>query len=448
MAMTDGTMNSTDPKEIIARSPMSRLQIISVCVCVLLNAIDGFDVLAISFAAPGIASAWGVDRAELGLVLSMELIGMAIGSVLLGYMADRLGRRPIILGCLILMSSGMYLASITNSVLNLSVVRLLTGLGIGGMLATTNAIVAEYSNVKRRHMSVTLMAAGYPLGGIIGGIVVSILLAHFDWRSVFIFGSVITAMVVPLVWLLLPESVEYLNQKRPRHALERINGILVRMEHSVLTSLPELTERQSRNGIAELMSPALLHTTVLLTLAYFSHIMTFYFVLKWIPKIVVDMGFAAAAASSVLVWANIGGITGSLVLSLLTQKFSVRSLVVGALLLAFVTVTVFGFSPADLQKLSVFAAIAGFFTNSAVVGLYAIMAQSFPARVRAGGTGLVIGVGRGGAALGPVVAGFLMAAGNPFSWVAFLIATGSLVAAAALLVELYWKTSAELEKRG
>ncbi|MFC6632549.1 MFS transporter [Microbulbifer taiwanensis] len=427
-------MNTADPRELIAESPMSRLQIVAVTLCVLLTALDGFDVLAISFAAPGIAGDWGIDRAALGVVLSMELIGMALGSLLLGNLADRMGRRRAIIGCLVLMSGGMYLAAIAGDVVTLSAIRMLTGIGIGGMLAATNAMAAEFSNRRRRHLAVTLMASGYPLGAIAGGTIASMLLAHFDWRSVFLFGALATALFLPLVWLWLPESVDYLVQKRPARALEKVNAVLVRMGRDRVAALPAVSKLQAGSGFRELLSPALMRSTLLLTLAYFAHIMTFYFMLKWIPKIVVDMGFAASAAGGVLVWANVGGAAGALALSLLTQRFDVRALVIGALLLAFATVTLFGFSPADLQQLSLLAALAGFFTNSAIVGLYAILAQSFPARVRAGGTGLVIGIGRGGAALGPIVAGLLFAGGQSLPLVALVMASGALLAAAALLL--------------
>ncbi|GAB3104013.1 MFS transporter [Aestuariicella hydrocarbonica] len=427
-------MNTADPREVIAQSPLSRPQIVVIILCILLNALDGFDVLAISFASPGIAETWGVDRAALGLVLSMELIGMAIGSIVLGSLADRIGRRPTILGCLTIMSGGMYLAAIANDITTLSVVRFITGLGIGGMLASTNAMVAEFSNRRRRHLAVALMAGGYPVGAIIGGIIASMLLAHFDWRSVFIFGAIATAAFLPLAFFCLPESVEYLVQKRPKNALHNINNIMRKMGHSAVEALPVISPQETRTGLRELLSPQLVRITLLLTVAYFAHIMTFYFILKWIPKIVVDMGFVASTAGGVLVWANVGGAAGALVLSLLTQKIDVRNLVIGAMVMAFVMVTVFGYSSPDLQQLSLFAALAGFFTNSAVVGLYAIFAQAFPTRVRAGGTGLVIGVGRGGAALGPVVAGVLFSTGQSLPTVALLMALGSLLAAAALLL--------------
>ena len=162
-----------NPKDILDHEPMGWFQITAVTICVLLNALDGFDVLAISFASPGIASEWGIDRGVLGIVLSMELIGMAVGSITIGNLADRIGRRPTILLCLVMMASGMYLSSTSDSVEALSAYRFFTGLGIGGMLAAINAMAAEYANLKYRNLCVIVMATGYPIGVIIGGSIAS-----------------------------------------------------------------------------------------------------------------------------------------------------------------------------------------------------------------------------------------------------------------------------------
>ena len=423
-----------DPRQILARERMGWFQVMAVTLCVLLNALDGFDVLSISFASPGIAAEWGINRAALGIVLSMELIGMALGSITIGPLADRAGRRPVILICLLVMSSGMYLASIADSVELLSAARFYTGIGIGGMLAAINAMAAEYANDRHRNLAITLMATGYPLGVIAGGSIASMLLVNSDWRAVFLLGSIVTAAFIPAIWFLLPESIEYLVQKRPRGALDQINNTLRRMGHQPATAMPEVTQPNTRKGLRLLFTPHLARTTILLTVTYFAHIMTFYFILKWIPKIVVDMGFSASLAGSVLVWANVGGATGSLILSLLTNRLDLRMLVVGALCLSAVMVSVFGHGYSDLQQLSLVAAAAGFFTNSAIVGLYAIFAQSFPTEARAGGTGFVIGVGRGGAALGPIVAGFKSDGGFSLQTVALLMAAGSVVAAIALFM--------------
>ena len=412
---------------------MSRLQVVAVIMCILLTALDGFDVLSISFAAPGISAEWGIDRAALGIVLSMELIGMAVGSVLIGRLADRFGRRPSILGCLMIMAAGMLLAAVAASVVLLSVCRFFTGIGIGGMLASATAMAAEFSNLKRRNISVILMAAGYPVGVLVGGSIASLLLAWFDWRSVFLFGSVATAAFIPLTWYLMPESIEYLVLRRPGDALERVNRTLARMGHAAVAALPDRARTAPSANWSALFAPGLARNTVLLTAAYFGHIMSLYFFLKWIPKIVVDMGFSPSLAGGVLVWASVGSAAGSVLLGVLSSRYSVRGMVIAALLLGAAMLTWFGRGQADLKELSLVAAAAGFFINAGVVGLYAIFVQAFPAELRAGGVGFVIGFGRGGSMVGPILAGFMFTAGAGLPLVALLMSLGSALGAVLLL---------------
>lgn len=424
---------SANPRTIIAQSPMSRLQLAAVTMCILLTALAGYDVLAISFAAPGIASEWGIDRAALGVVLSMELIGMSVGPMVLGNLADRIGRRPNILICLVMMTIGMLLSVSARNVAELSAWRFLTGLGIGGVMASTGAIAAEFSSIRRKNLSVILMSGGYPFGVIVGGSVASWLLAAFEWRSVFVLGGVATAAFIPLTWLLLPESIEYLLRRRPENALRRINDTLRRMGHAALDAMPAAPPGAVRPGLRALFTGGMARTTLVLTVAYLAHIMTFYFIIKWIPKIVVDMGYSPALAGGVLVWANVGGVSGSVLIGLLSLRYTVKALVLAALLAGAVLVALFGQGQGDLAGLSAVAGAAGFFTNAAVAGLYALFAQSFPTELRAGGTGFVIGIGHGGSVLGPIVAGLLFAAGAGLPTVAGLMACGSLVAAGALL---------------
>ncbi|MFT4937607.1 MAG: benzoate transport [Paraglaciecola sp.] len=426
---------SQNPTDLIANSPMSATQIMAVCMCIMLTALDGFDVLAISFASPGISSEWGINRAALGVVLSMELIGMAVGSILLGNFADKYGRRPTILICLVVMSAGMLAAGLAKGINDLSAYRFITGLGIGGMLASTSAMAAEFSSAKHRSMAVILMAAGYPLGAVLGGAVASELLKYHDWRAVFYFGATATALFILLVWYILPESISYLIHKRPQGALEQINKILLRMKHSSIPILPDVepsAKSAANSGMGALFSAQLSSTTLLLTAAYFTHIMTFYFILKWIPKIVVDMGYAPSAAGGVLVWANVGGLLGCMLLGLLSHRFAVRILVIIMLAGGATMVAVFGQGQQDLQQLALIAGVAGFFTNAAVVGLYALFTLAFPTELRASGTGFVIGIGRGGAALGPITAGLMFSAGYGLQSVSFAMAIGSLLAILAL----------------
>lgn len=411
---------------------MRARQLLAIGLCVALNALDGFDVLSISFASPGISKEWGIDRAALGVVLSMELVGMAVGSLILGQVADRIGRRPTTLGCLLAMAAGMYATSQVGTIGELALTRLITGFGIGGMLACTNAMVAEYANDERRGASVAIMAAGYPVGAIIGGSVATGLLVEGSWRDVFTFGAIVSAAFIPLVLWLIPESVGFLLQKRPAGVLDHLNRALRGVGHDPVTEIPPLEPGAPKSSPAALFTPQLRSITLLLTLAYFLHIMTFYFILKWVPKIVVDMGFSPSLAGGVLVWANVGGLLGSLLLSFLSLRYVLRTLVIIALVASSVMVTVFGQGQANLGELSWAAAAGGFCTNAGVVGFYALIAASFPTAVRAGGTGFVIGVGRGGAAIGPILAGVLFQFGLGLPMVAAIMASGSVLAAVAL----------------
>jgi len=422
-----------DPRRTLARSPMAGRQVFAIAMCVLLNALDGFDVLSISFASPGIADEWGIDRAALGVVLSMELVGMMIGSIILGQVADRIGRQPTAIACLLIMALGMAATTIVGSIGALGATRLLTGLGIGGMLAVTNALVAEYANDKWRGAAVAIMAAGYPVGGIAGGAIASALLVHGDWRDVFWLGAGMTALCLPLIPLFVPEPVGALLQRRRPDTLARVNRSMVALGHDPVASLPPVDPLVRKSSIGELFTRDMALVTVLLTVIYFSQLLTFYFILKWSPKIVADMGFAPSSAGGVLVWANVGGLAGSLLYSALSLKVPMRRLIAGFMVASAVMVAMFGRSSPDLGTLALAAAAAQFCANGVIVGLYGLVAGSFPTSNRAGGTGFVIGIGRGGAALSPALGGMLFNAGYSLSAVAAIMACGSLVALAALI---------------
>jgi benzoate transport len=426
-------VTTNDPREIIDRSAMTTAQIVVVALTVFMNGMDGFDVLSIAFASPGIAKEWGIAQTALGVVLSMELIGMAFGSVFLGGVADKIGRRPTLLGCTLVMVAGMLGATTAGSPVQLSIWRVFTGLGIGGMLSANNAVVAEFSNKRWRSLCISIMVIGYPLGGTFGGMLASRLLATYEWRSVFYLGAGATAILIPVLYFLLPESVHWLARKQPVDALTRVNTALRKLGHQTVSALPQVNAAELKKSVGDIFSPALAATTLIVTAAYFFHIVTFYFILKWTPKVVADMGFAASAAGGILTWANFGGALGGAVFGLLTARVGLKPLSIVILVLTTVGVTIFGRTPADLGTMAYLAAIAGFFGNAGVSGLYSIAAYAFPTHVRATGTGFVIGVGRGGAVLSPILAGLLLDNGFNVPTVAMVMSVGSLLGALMLV---------------
>lgn len=413
---------------------MTRAQGLAILISLLLNALDGFDVLSISFAAPGIAREWGIDRAALGIVLSMELLGMAVGSIAIGALADRFGRRRVVLTCLTLMTLGMAMASGAGSVAALCMWRILTGLGIGGMLAAVNAVAAEFSSDRHRDLSVSVMSIGFPLGSIAGGMVVAALLRQHSWHTIFEFGALVTAVSIPLVYFRLPESVIWLCDRQPDGALARINRSLERLGYGPVARLPAVARAAApaaswRRGI---FRQGFALTSVLLAVTYFLHVTAFYFIVKWVPKLVVDLGFAASTAAGVLVWTNVGGATGGTVLGLLSRRFEVRHLTLVLLVCSTAMIALFGYAPADIPRLSLICAAAGFCTNGGIVGLYAVLARAYPPDLRASGTGFTVGVGRGGSVLAPVLGGLLFQWGYSLPFVCLFMGAGPLLAAGLL----------------
>jgi len=424
-----------DPREILDKAPMSLLQIVVVGITCILNGIDGFDVLSISFASNGIATDWGVTPVALGVVLSMELVGMTIGSIALGGIADSFGRRRTTLFCMSIMAIGMFITPFVTSIPQLLVFRVFTGIGLGGLLAAINAMAAEFANQKRRHLCVSIMSIGYPIGGVIGGLIASQLLIYYSWRSIFYFGGAVTALFIPIVFFIVPESVQWLIRKQPINALEKVNAALRRMGHQTVAELPEVTQEARSKTMKDLFSPALIGITTVVTFAYFFHIVTYYFILKWVPRVVSDiMHYSPSEAGNVLVCANIGGAVGGIVFGLLTLRHSPKILTMGTMAIGALCIAFFGSIPsASLLYVSLFAGLCGFFGNPAIVGMFALFAHVFPTHLRASGTGFCVGLGRGAGILSPIIVGFLIQSGFQLSTVTALISIGGFIGAAILM---------------
>lgn len=429
--MAIATLPADDPRSIMADSPMRLRQIVAVTVCFLLNALDGFDVLAVTFAAPGIAKDWAVGPGAIGIIVSTGLVGMVIGSLTLGQLADRIGRRRQILLCLGIMTIGMFASAFAMGVVSLGLLRVLTGLGLGAMLAAINAMSAEFANRRRRDLAVSIMAAGYPVGGIIGGWGAAHLLRTHGWEAIFLFGGVATLAMVPLVLAFLPESIGWLATRGGPNALARINAILRRLGQPQAAQLIALEEPKA--SMRSLFADRYRVVTIALIVMYGLHMMTFYYALGWAPSLVVVLGFDPSRATIVSVFMNSGGAIGGLVLGLLSPRLGLRPLVIFGLAGAAVAVAAFGAVPPELVLLQGAAFVLGFLSNGSVVGLYALIANVYPTTLRATGTGAVIGFGRFGAAFGPFAAGQLLAAGAGRGTTSLLLALGSGIAALVLL---------------
>jgi len=402
-----------DPRALLRRGPMSGFQIAAVTICMIVNMLDGFDVLATTFTGPTIARDWAVMPTQLGLLFSAGLLGMTVGSLFISPIADAIGRRWLTLIGLVVITVGMLASSRANGLVELALFRVFTGLGIGSLLSSINTIVVEFSSTERKEFAVSFMAVGYPIGGTIGGMIAVYLIHAFGWRSVFLFGAVCSAVLVPIAYAYLPESLDFLLFKRPRNALARINNLLTRMGQPMLDGLPELQDpaAQPSASIFSIFDRAFVGRTALVCSAYFLTMLPFYFVLSWTPKVLVDEGLSLSIGISGSIVMNATGVVGGLLFGLLARRSGLKRLCALFMLLLLASIVAFGFAGSHLLLLMIFAMAIGFSMIGTICGLYAIIGAMYPVRIRNTGTGLAIGIGRLGAIAGPSLAGVLIGAG-------------------------------------
>ena len=402
-----------DLRKTFDEGPMSRFQWSAITICITLIMLDGFDVLVMAFTAASVSAEWKLSGAQLGVLFSAGLFGMAAGSLFLAPLADRFGRQAIILLCLVVIALGMGLSALAQGSTQLAALRALTGLGIGGMLASVGVITAEFASNKWRSTAVALQATGYPIGATIGGSIAAVLLEAYGWRSVFVFGGVATVAMIPLVLWRLPESVDFLTSRRPAGALQKLNALLRKMQRTELAELPPLPavgERPS-NTIPGLFNGGLARSTLLLWAAFFLLMFSFYFALSWTPKLLVSAGLSARQGITGGVLLNIGGIVGGSLFGLLAARLDLGRLTAASLTMTAVAMAAFGASTGHLGASFAIAFLIGAFIFGSMAGLYAFAPVIYPAAVRTTGMGWAIGIGRIGAILAPLIAGMLLDSG-------------------------------------
>jgi MFS family permease len=391
-------------------APMNSGRLAAVALAVLISALDGYDVLSVTFAAPAIAQDWKIGREALGVLLSSGLMGMAAGSLLLAPVADFIGRRRLVLFCLAIMGVGMLLSSRAASLGELAGWRVLTGVGIGACVALIVSIASEFSNARRRAFALSAVAMGYPAGGVLGGLLAAWLLGVATWHAVFFAGFVVALLLLPAVALWLPESPSFLLARGRASALPRINRVLKRCGQPAIDALPP-TRARAPSGYAAVFSGARVANTLRVMLVNLLLAFSSYYVLSWMPQLVADLGFAPSTASLVSSSANLAGIAGGLLLGAFAQRLGPKLLTVAAIIgLGFAT-AYFGYAPPILGVQVASAAACGFFMFSSAAGMYGVVARAFPDDARASGSGFIFGVGRIGSAIAPMLAGWLFASG-------------------------------------
>ena len=427
----------THPQTLIAESPMTKMQIITIGICILINMVDGFDVLAIAFTAPVISDAWELGPAQLGVVFSAGGFGMMLGAFFLGPLADYRGRRFSVMLGLIIVTVGMLATILVNSIPQLMAARAFTGVGIGALLASLNTLVAEYSSEKYRNACITALHLGYPLGATLGGLMAAVLISQFGWQSVFLIGGLLSLALLVISVFILPESIDFIIVRQGQSALNRLNELMRRMGHSELTELPDPldTEKAESIGFRRLLSKDLMLCNILLPLAFFMVMFHLYFVLQWTPKLIVELGHSVEQGIQVSTLITFTAAIGMLVFGFLATRFSLAKVETWLSVIAAGAMLLFGlFASSPYPILLVLVAFMGITHSGLFPGLYSIAPRAYPASARAAGISMSIGVARLGAVFAPAFAGFLLAKGVSASTLIMIFAAPLIVP--ALVVNL------------
>ena len=388
-------------KNYIDSYPSNFRQYLIIFICFFLNLVDGVDVLVMSYTAPVIVSSWDIASDSLGVVFSSGILGMAIGALLLASYADKIGRKKIILISIIIISFGVILTGFSQNLYQLIIFRFFSGVGIGAMLATTVSLVSECSPNRSKDFWVSFVLSGYPVGAILAGYLSNVILANFSWESVFFIFGTASLVFIPIVYLFISESADFLNT-----------------DQNKIQNKPVLS----------LFSEAYLNKTIKLWMAFFFSFACLYFLISWIPKLVTESGLSLKLGIYSGTIFNLGAFFGIITQGYFSTKFGLKKTIFCFLLLTSVIMMQIDFFIGTNFMLILFG-ILGFSIQGGFVGLYSVAARIYPSEFKTTGIGWGIGAGRLGAVIGPLAAGIFIVSGLGISTIFLIFAICTLISA-------------------
>lgn len=401
--------STVDVAAFIDAQPVGAFQIKLLLICATVLFLDGFDTTAIGYVAPALAKQWNIGKAALGPVFSAGLFGLMIGALLFGPLADRIGRKKIIIFSTLAFGIGTLVTSLVNDVNSLLAIRFLTGLGLGGAMPNTIALTSEFSPHRRRATMVMVMFVGFSIGAALGGLLAAALIPQFGWRSVFVVGGAAPLFLVPMLAWRLPESVRFLALTGRADA--RVAKLLTFVNAKAVFAADTqfVVDEPALKGIPvqHLFRGGRTLATLLLWVVFFMSLLDIYFLSNWLPTVLNDLGASISQAAAIGSMLQVGGVVGTFALGSIIDRFSFRALALVYFVAAFAVGAIgqLGHS-AVLVTIAIF--VAGFCIVGGQIAANALAAGFYPTSVRATGVGWALGVGRVGSIVGPLVGGILL----------------------------------------
>ncbi|MBR1177178.1 MFS transporter [Bradyrhizobium sp. KB893862 SZCCT0404] len=405
--------NAIDVTTTIEEAPFGRFQVLIIALCAWIALLDGFDTQAIAYVAPVVAEQWNLSVSAFGPIFGAGLIGLAIGAFVFSPVADRFGRRRVILLSVLLFGACALATTWASSLNELLVCRLLTGLGLGGAMPNIIALTSEYAPARLRAMLIAIMFCGFPLGSTLGGFVSAPLMSSFGWQSVFLLGGLLPLGTIIVLAIWLPESIRFLvarggEDKAAASLLLRLNPAAgVSKTSSFVVADPPATGFP----VTHLFLEGRAAMTALLWAAFFMNLLVMYFLVNWLPSLLKASGLPINIAILSTAILNLGGVLGALTLGRMADRLDPCLVLGGAYATSAMFIVVIAAGADTLWVLMTATFLAGFGIVGAQIGMNALAAGLYPTAVRSTGVGWALGVGRIGSIIGPVVGGLLLGAG-------------------------------------
>lgn len=427
-----------DVQSFINAQPLSRYQWRIVLLCFLIVFLDGLDTAAMGFIAPALTQDWGIDRASLGPVMSAALIGMVFGALGSGPLADRFGRKIVLVMAVFLFGLFSLLSAFSSDIDQLLVLRLLTGLGLGAAMPNATTLLSEYTPERLKSLLVTSMFCGFNLGMASGGFVSAKMIPAFGWHSLLLLGGVLPLLLAVVLMLWLPESARYLVvRNRGADKVRQVLAPIAPAEVAVATdfSVPEQKTVQSRNVLKVVFAGTYSAGTLLLWLTYFMGLVIVYLLTSWLPTLMRDSGASMEQAAFIGALFQFGGVLSAVGVGWAMDKFNPHKVIGIFYLLAGVFAYFVGQSLGQVTLLATLVLLAGMCINGAQSAMPSLAARFYPTQGRATGVSWMLGIGRFGAILGAWIGATLLGLGWNFEQVLTALVVPAAIATAAVVIK-------------
>lgn len=416
--------------DIVDSRPIGAYQLRVLLLCSLVILLDGYDLQAMALAVPSLAAEWRMAPAAFGIALAAGLLGLGFGGAFIAPLGDRFGRRPVLIGCVLLVGMATLATTLASGPAGLAIGRCVTGMALGACQGNATAMSAEFAPFRRRAFVITLTGCNVALGSLVAGLTAPWVVAAFGWRGLFYVGGILPLLLAAVLLLGLPESIHFLLARRPGDpGIAHIFGRLFPGETMPPPPAPSSRPRAKGASIFDLLRAPLRTRTLVLWLIYSASTFLLYLVLSWLPTLLAAAGWAGPDALRGIVSFQIGGILGSIVLALLVDRGRIVLALAGGYAVSGGAALLFSVVAPGFWAWTILFGLVGAGISGAMFAIFALAAGFYPAELRATGYGWAAAVARIGAVLGPLVGGWALAAGVAPRDIMALLAVPALVCA-------------------